>query len=294
MSKCYILDEHNKSLKLSHNETLDMMTMILKNGKIVNGIILHDDKAYEYIELDSNGEKIRILKNVTFYYNKINENEKLFEVIGELKKENRSLKKDNLTKLYRADYAMKIVRRYILLASKNNIHFSVVMADIDKFKSINDTYGHEFGNRVLQKIGATILDNVKSSRENEITNDQSMVGSFLTSQDIIIRYGGEEILILYKNISLEQTIKLVENLRKEISLIEVDGVGVTMSFGIYNLNAAEKFSELNENNIYKNTSKIVEYADKALYHSKENGRNATSYYDDTTKLCDKVTSYTKK
>lgn len=294
MSKCYILDEHNKPLNLSHNETLDMMATILKNSIVENGIILYKDKSYEYIEIDSNNEKIRILKDITFYYKKYEENIRLSEIVYNLKKENKYLKKDNLTKLYRADYAMKMVRQYILLANKNNIRFSIVIADIDKFKNINDTYGHEFGNKVLEKIGLTILDSVKKEPMSFDKNDRkSLINTFLLDQDITIRYGGEEILILYKNISLEQTIEKVEKLRKEISSMNIDGVSVNMSFGIYNLNASERFQELNENNIYKNTSKIVEYADKALYYSKENGRNSTSYYNDLTNSCEKVISYTK-
>ena len=226
-----------------------------------------------------------MLKDVTFYYKQFIENTRNKEVIADLKKENKLLKKDNLTKLYRADYAMKIVRSYILWANRTNTPFSIVMADIDKFKNINDTYGHEFGNKVLEKLGKTIIDNVRSV-QMEVLDERRK--SLINDEDLIIRYGGEEFLILYKNISLDETIDRVEELRNEISSIVVDGVNITMSFGICNVNANEMFPELSETNIYKNTSKIVELADKALYYSKERGRNRTSYYDVQNELCAEV------
>ena len=212
-------------------------------------------------------------------------------MIEKLQKENKLLKKDNLTKLYRADYAMKLVRKYILWAKENDIDFSIVMADIDKFKNINDTYGHEFGNKVLEQIGITILNNVKINQKKVIDEKEK---NFYNGEDIIIRYGGEEFLILYKDITLEDTINKVENLRREISKIDVDGINITMSFGINNIKMTENLDEIDENNIYKNTSKMVELADKALYYSKENGRNITSYYDFKNNSCETIKIYTKK
>lgn len=294
MSKCYILDEHNNPLNLTHNETLEQMTRTLKNGVIENGIIIYENKAYEYIELNIDGEILRMLKDVTFYYKQFIENQRMTEVINELKRENKSLKKDSLTKLYRADYAMKKVRKYIMWASKTNTTFSVVMGDIDKFKNINDTYGHEFGNRVLEKIGETVLNNVRMRKQEVLEERRSFQQNPYDEEDLVIRYGGEEILIIYKNISLEDTINRVEELRNRIGNINVDGVNVTMSFGIYNLNAKEEFPEINTTNIYKNTSKMVELADKALYYSKENGRNRTSYYNDKEHICEEVSIQRKK
>lgn len=290
MSKCYILDEHNEPLKLTHNETLEKMTSILVEGIVRDGIVLNDNKAYEYIEIDMETEKLRILKDVTFYYKNYVENQQMLEQIQKLMKENRILKKDNLTKLYRADYAMKAVRKYILTNNKNNISYSIVMADIDKFKNINDTYGHEFGNKVLEKIGSIILSNTRTKRKAvDVERRKDSL-----SNDITIRYGGEEILILFQNISLEETIKKVENIRQKISDTMIDGVNISMSFGIYNVGPNKGWLELDETNIYKYTSKMVEFADKALYYSKENGRNRTSYYDDETNTCIEVNNHIKK
>ncbi len=290
MSKYYILDEQNKPLILTNTQLLQKMNLLLENGLIENQIIKYEDTVYEYIELDGK-EKIKILKDITSYYKKLQDNQRMFEMIEKLQKENKLLKKDNLTKLYRADYAMKLVRKYILWAKENDIDFSIVMADIDKFKNINDTYGHEFGNKVLEQIGITILNNVKINQKKVIDEKEK---NFYNGEDIIIRYGGEEFLILYKDITLEDTINKVENLRREISEINVNGINITMSFGINNIKMTENLDEIDENNIYKNTSKMVELADKALYYSKENGRNITSYYDFKNNSCETIKIYTKK
>ena len=290
MSKYYILDEQNKPLILTNTQLLQKMNLLLENGLIENQIIKYEDTVYEYIELDGK-EKIQILKDITSYYKKLQDNQRMFEMIEKLQKENKLLKKDNLTKLYRADYAMKLVRKYILWAKENDIDFSIVMADIDKFKNINDTYGHEFGNKVLEQIGITILNNVKINQKKVIDEKEK---NFYNGEDIIIRDGGEEFLILYKDITLEDTINKVENLRREISEINVNGINITMSFGINNIKMTENLDEIDENNIYKNTSKMVELADKALYYSKENGRNITSYYDFKNNSCETIKIYTKK
>lgn len=290
MSKYYILDEQNKPLILTNTQLLQKMNLLLENGLIENQIIKYEDTVYEYIELDGK-EKIQILKDITSYYKKLQDNQRMLEMIEKLQKENKLLKKDNLTKLYRADYAMKLVRKYILWAKENDIDFSIVMADIDKFKNINDTYGHEFGNKVLEQIGITILNNVKINQKKVIDEKEK---NFYNGEDIIIRYGGEEFLILYKDITLEDTINKVENLRREISEINVNGINITMSFGINNIKMTENLDEIDENNIYKNTSKMVELADKALYYSKENGRNITSYYDFKNNSCETIKIYTKK
>ena len=292
VSKCCIIDENNKMLPLTHDEAINQITYILKNGKAANGIIRFENKAYEYVELNFDGEIIRILKDVTKLDSLIGQNARLQMLIDSLRKENKGLKKDSLTKLYRADCAMKVVRQYILYAYQMNIPFSLVMADIDKFKDVNDTYGHEVGNRVLERIGKNLLANVRT-RSKQVTQERRINSlnrtTTLDDGDIVIRYGGEEILFLIKNVTLEDTINRVEQLRKNVELLEPDGIHVTMSFGIFNFKDKVELPEINEENIYKSVSKLVQCADKAMYHSKQNGRNLTSAFDNEYGTCYIVT-----
>lgn len=245
------------------------MKNILKNGTTSNDIIHWNAKSYEYIELSFDDDSIRILKDITKLENLIRRNEELI-------KENYGLKKDNLTKLYRADWAMKVVREYILNAYQNGIPFSLVMGDIDKFKSINDTYGHETGNVVLKSIGECLLNNMRTTTSQMQEEKRK---SIYSEKDIIIRYGGEEILFLFKNIDLNHTIERIESIRKQIETLNPGNISVTMSFGIFHFEKQKITLEITEQSLYRSVSELVHCADKAMYHSKESGRNLTSIYD---------------
>lgn len=148
---------------------------------------------------------------------------------------------DGLTKSYnRASYNETLNENF----DKYDI-LSLAVIDIDKFKSINDTYGHANGDVVLKYLAKTL---------NNINSDEIYVA----------RYGGEEFVILFLGKTKEQAFKIVEKLKNK--------------FGNY------KFKELNNNNVTfscgiaqkgkKTTQKLLfEEADKALYEAKEAGRN---------------------
>lgn len=245
------------------------MNKILENGTTSDGIIHLGSKSYEYIELSFDKESIRILKDITKLEILVKQNKELI-------KENHGLRKDNLTKLYRADCAMKVVREYILNAYQQEIPFSLIMGDIDKFKSINDTYGHEIGNAVLESIGKCLLNNART-RSSQVQEEKRKADH--SENDIIIRYGGEEILFLFKNIDLNYTIERVESIRTQIELLNPSNISVTMSFGIFHFEKQKDTLEITEQNLYRSVSKLVHCTDKAMYNSKESGRNMTSVYD---------------
>lgn len=120
---------------------------------------------------------------------------------------------------------------------------SVIMFDIDKFKTINDTYGHDSGDLVLKRIAEISMVSVRSS-------------------DVVARWGGEEFLILLPRASLEISIHLAERLRTKIQDEEFDRVGqVTASFGVATFHPRE------------NSEALVKRADEALYRAKRMGRN---------------------
>ena len=265
MSRCCIINENNKMFPLSEKE----MNKILENGTTSDGIIHLGSKSYEYIELSFDKESIRILKDITKLEILVKQNKELI-------KENHGLRKDNLTKLYRADCAMKVVREYILNAYQQEIPFSLIMGDIDKFKSINDTYGHEIGNAVLESIGKCLLNNART-RSSQVQEEKRKADH--SENDIIIRYGGEEILFLFKNIDLNYTIERVESIRTQIELLNPSNISVTMSFGIFHFEKQKDTLEITEQNLYRSVSKLVHCTDKAMYNSKESGRNMTSVYD---------------
>ena len=129
--------------------------------------------------------------------------------------------------------------------NRYSTELSLIMLDIDFFKKINDTYGHNVGDLVLQKIA-------------EVSR------TILRDVDIIGRIGGEEFAILLPETNIEDSIKVAERLRTEISnasvFLEKEEVKFTSSFGVV---AANK----------SNIDKLLIKADKALYKAKESGRN---------------------
>jgi diguanylate cyclase (GGDEF)-like protein len=118
-----------------------------------------------------------------------------------------------------------------------------VLLDIDHFKRVNDTYGHDTGDFVLRKITELIKENVRRS-------------------DILARYGGEEFVIILPETDVKGTSRQIERMRKIIEKTSFDGVGnLTISAGITSYTG-------------KDSSKsMITRADKALYLAKEDGRN---------------------
>lgn len=138
------------------------------------------------------------------------------------------------------------LRREIELARRYNQPMLVLMVDMDRFKSINDTFGHGCGDDILKQLTATMTDEIRRS-------------------DSVFRYGGEEFVILLSNTSEELAVQIAERLRCTIESLncESDGkkVPTTVSIGIASLRNGDTIS------------KLLERADQAMYRAKTSGRN---------------------
>ena len=125
----------------------------------------------------------------------------------------------------------------------------LAMVDIDHFKSVNDTYGHLIGDEVLLKLA------------------QLMKNSF-RHEDLLFRFGGEEFSIMLKNVTLTQATSILERFRAKVSSYRFPQVGqVTISIGLTAMTPGQFPSTLLGN------------ADKALYYSKEHGRNQLNCFE---------------
>lgn len=155
---------------------------------------------------------------------------------------------DNLTGLYNRHYAYIRIRQELKRAAREGYPISVMFVDIDKFKSINDTFGHDIGDIALKHVSSII----KSSKRE---------------YDVPIRWGGEEFLIVLPNTTGEGAYVLAERLREHIQNSNFKYCNITTSLGI----ATYPY----DNN---NIEKVISCADTALYYSKESGRNRTSVY----------------
>jgi diguanylate cyclase (GGDEF)-like protein len=124
-------------------------------------------------------------------------------------------------------------------------NISFLFIDIDYFKKVNDTYGHDIGDLVLKKVSEAIMQSVR-------------VG------DTVARWGGEEIIASLLGASIEDAKVKAEEIRKNVEILnftEMPDLKITVSIGVVSSEMSSNFEEL------------VKKADEALYASKENGRN---------------------
>ncbi|KWX73668.1 hypothetical protein AMQ84_21565 [Paenibacillus riograndensis] len=155
---------------------------------------------------------------------------------------------DSLTGIYNRMHFMELSRGLLNEAAFSLAPVSVILLDIDFFKSINDRYGHHYGDIALQHI-------------------VTVCSSHLREGDIFGRYGGEEFVLCLPETSLKQAALLSESIRKDIERSSISAISgpihVTASFGV--VEARGKNLSLED---------LLSEADHALYTSKRNGRNA--------------------
>jgi diguanylate cyclase (GGDEF)-like protein len=163
--------------------------------------------------------------------------------------------KDSMTGLYvRRFFDQRLVEQ-IDKANQVNKVFSLLIMDIDKFKHVNDTFGHPIGDQVIKLVATTIQRNIR------------------TEVDIPSRYGGEEFTILMPEADTERALMVAERIRQAVEVTDVShlvtGRNITVSIGIATFPA------------HGSTPKqLMEASDVALYRSKGGGRNRVSIYED--------------
>lgn len=176
-----------------------------------------------------------------------------FESHENLKNAKKKLKelvnRDALTHLYNRRYFDEISQELVHLVKREKSQLSIVMIDIDKFKEINDTYGHKIGDEVLKRLSSILTKHTRDS-------------------DVVVRYGGEEFVLLLPFTHKIGAFKIAEELRKtiqetEIFIDENKLIKFTISAGV------DYFDTEDDENIYESLHR----ADEALYSAKNNGRN---------------------
>jgi diguanylate cyclase (GGDEF)-like protein len=160
-----------------------------------------------------------------------------------------------VTRLFNRRFMEETLDREISRAERGTLPISVVMMDIDLFKNINDTYGHQAGDTVLQTLGTMLLENTRIS-------------------DIACRYGGDEMLVVMPGAMQDMAVARAEEWRTAFSLMEFtfgeEKIKTTLSLGI------ASFPDQARNPI-----ELLTAADKALYWAKTR-RNQLQCYDPST------------
>lgn len=167
-----------------------------------------------------------------------------------LQKKNEQLRElaytDPLTKLQNRRSMFISIKESFELCEKNSKAFSILLSDIDDFKVINDTHGHNCGDMVLKEISRIFKENVPENAS-------------------VCRWGGEEILVLLPDCELEEGAEIAEGLRKLIEAVafkgKKDDFHVTMTFGV------------SENKGQLTVDKMISNADRNLYSGKRSGKN---------------------
>lgn len=156
------------------------------------------------------------------------------------------VQKDGLTGLYNRSAAMHHLKKYFVEAnSPDGRSFTFAIGDIDFFKKVNDTYGHNCGDEVLKRVAAVMRNNMQDA-------------------GFVARWGGEEFILVFKGKlgpAQEKLEKIAQEIRDTVVVFDDYEVKVTMTFGMVQYHSPN------------NLDYVISKADKLLYKGKENGRN---------------------
>jgi diguanylate cyclase (GGDEF)-like protein len=157
-------------------------------------------------------------------------------------------KKDGLTDLYNHRHFHERISEEFKRAKRYKLPLCCVLIDLDHFKNVNDTYGHQAGDKILKSLAEIVVGNIREV-------------------DIAARYGGEEFALILPHIALKHAVimanRIRTNVESEIFRFNDININITISMGVAGMldNKASSYNEL------------IRFADEALYAAKANGRN---------------------
>ena len=239
--------------QLSNNITRPIIKLTKEIKVAVNS------KSHNFKGVDSKDEIGQLSKAFKGSFKKIRSHtEHLEKVVGErteeistknvlLSEQNDKLEelvsKDPLTHLYNRRAFMSLLDKELARAKRHGSTITLAILDIDHFKKVNDTFGHNVGDEVLCRFANELIDNMRT-------------------EDLICRWGGEEFVILLWEATADGTFSRMDQIREKISQIDFDTVGkITFSTGMVTMKEGEEFKDW------------LRRADEALYKAKETGRN---------------------
>ncbi|WP_417326937.1 diguanylate cyclase [Halarcobacter sp.] len=256
------------------NETLELSMAVVKEDEVLLNIL---QKAINSMTNDMHREifskwiPIKYEKGVNYelvwkiaigslivillvvYWNRkiIKTNRLLEEAQKDIEEKNKELEKlattDKLTNLYNRRKIEELLEFEINRSERFNHNFGLAIVDIDKFKEVNDTYGHQVGDKVLKELASILNTNRRKT-------------------DFVGRYGGEEFVIICPESDVQGVIKLMETFKEKICNYKFSKVeNKTASFGVTMSQRGDTIES------------ILKRADDALYKAKDNGRNKIEY-----------------
>ena len=243
--------EYQPDGRLSSEKALEMITTAFDSGRIV----------FEWMHQKLDGTPVP--SEITLVRVDTGEGERV--VVGytrDLREQKNSAAKldylktlafnDSLTGAYNRRYFNQVVSSEFSMYKQSDSPFAIVLYDLDHFKKVNDTYGHEAGDEILKEVTLTAQTALRAS-------------------DLLARFGGEEFIILVRNLDQETLLKLTARLRDKIahSIFSYRNhiIPVTISIGM-----AMKTPQT------ESLEELIRHADKALFRAKNNGRNRVELF----------------
>lgn len=224
------------------NLHFDGSSVIVEDLQSANGTYINGTKLTGRIEI-KNGDQISIGVSTVLKFSLNNQLDTEYKDYIE-----EQLSKDVLTKAYNRKAFAHFLNSTFIAAKRDFSSVCLFMIDVDNFKAINDTYGHQVGDKILKHIADKLIQTVRSA-------------------DIVCRYGGDEFAIICPNISSLRGLQLAEQIRCNVEAMRFSvgdhKINTTLSIGVSNF----------PDNDIQCVSQFIAYADKAMYKAKRKGRN---------------------
>jgi two-component system cell cycle response regulator len=206
------------------------------NGTFINGKRIQQDDL-------NDGDKIQVGSNTVLKFSLQDQLEEQYQ-----RSIYESATRDGLTRVFNKKYFIDTLRKEFAYCLRHRVPLSLVMFDVDHFKKINDTYGHQAGDYVLSRIAQRVNETIRA-------------------EDLFARYGGEEFALMLREAAEDQALICAERCRRAVDGTEFIFGGmlikVTISLGIATLFDSD----------YAQPEDLIAAADRYLYRAKQAGRN---------------------
>ena len=232
--------DHLKKNEKTKDIPIIFLTASTGEANVVKGLTLGAD---DYITKPFNEKELLARVGVMI---RIREAEKKIETMALT---------DSLTGLYNRRFLYQRFEEEISRAKRKSLALSCVMIDIDFFKKINDTYGHDFGDFVLKEVADILRMNLRG-------------------YDAIVRFGGEEFVVILAGTEPQNALIVAQKLREKVEEHTFTKASIsaklTISIGVFGCQS---------NQILEDVEKFIKFVDEAMYTAKKTGRNRVARYN---------------
>ncbi len=233
--------------QMPHMDGFELVTRIRqthgKSERIVIGISAQGSNLLpaKFLKMGANDFLKKPFENEEFYA-RVTQNVEYMEMLEKLKD---AAIKDPLTGLYNRRHFYNVGENIFSESRKNNKNITVAMLDIDFFKKINDSHGHDGGDAALKYLSGLLRD-------------------ILGKEHLLARFGGEEFCVLSSGLTIDAAADFFESIREQVEASPVvyneETINLSVSIGV-------------SDNWYETLQEMINHADEMLYKAKENGRN---------------------